>query len=186
VFHQEYHKKLQSLFENANKKTMAADLDDFFLQKLLTSRFDTSILRGAAEYLLQTQGNVTVKDLADYCNLSPRQLERIISKATGKTPRDISARLRFEYVRNAIALQPELPLTTLAHRYGYTDQSHLNKEFRRFTHMSPKEYITRFRATYAHVRFSDVILSPYPEEYHVPDDHAHLFTMPSASRDQTQ
>lgn len=169
---------LYALFESATRKTIVEMLDDYLLQKLLVSRFDASILRGASEHLLERQGNIKIKDLANYCSLSQRQLERNISRATGKTPQEIASRLRFEHVRNTMVLCPEIPLATLAQQHGYTDQSHLNKEFKRYTDMTPTKYAETFRATYAHIRPSDVALLQYPDEYTVPQYNKSLFNAP--------
>lgn len=144
--------ELQALFETATPKTLFADLDTYFLRNMMSRRVESATLQVATRYLEARKGNVKVQDLADHCNLSSRQLERVISKATGKTPRDIASRLRFEHVRNAMWRNPDISTASLASEFGYVDQSHLHKDFRHYTNLTPAEYLRQINEIYGHLR----------------------------------
>jgi AraC-like DNA-binding protein len=45
--------------------------------------------------------------------------------------------MRFEQVRNQLWNSPETNIAGLAHELGYTDQSHLSREFKRYSGTTP-------------------------------------------------
>jgi AraC-like DNA-binding protein len=48
--------------------------------------------------------------------------------------------MRFEQVRNRLWLSPETSLAQLAQELGYTDQSHLSREFKRYSGATPAAF----------------------------------------------
>ena len=47
-------------------------------------------------------------------------------------------------------------LAALAHECGYTDQAHLNREFRRFSNRTPRQFVTDLLATHELLRGAGV------------------------------
>lgn len=137
--------RLVSILDGGKESEIPALLDDYFIRQLLGWQFDDRLLMHAFNELKKQNGKIKVKDLADFCFISQRQLDRKVSHATGQSPHEIASRLRFEQVRDAIMHNPDIPLTFLAHDYGYTDQSHLVKEFRSYMNMTPSDYISLTR-----------------------------------------
>ena len=81
-------------------------------------------------------GDVRVRDLAASCNLSERQLERLFLDRVGITPKLYSRIRRFRSVLNHLEdpVSQEPPkLADVAASYGYTDQSHLVRDFHDFS-----------------------------------------------------
>lgn len=72
----------------------------------------------------------TVIEVAAQCGLSSRQLQRRTLELCGLTPKQLGRILRF---RRASTLAPQLRPSELAMECGYSDQSHLAREFRAFT-----------------------------------------------------
>lgn len=70
--------------------------------------------------------------------VSERSLERLIGRATGRTPNYWKnlARVR----RAAVALSSDLPLVELAADYGFSDQSHMNRAFKHWFGVSPHRF----------------------------------------------
>jgi AraC family transcriptional regulator len=77
--------------------------------------------------------------------VSRRQLIRMFTKATGQSPHEVAARLRFERARDAIMHNPDVSLTALAQDCGYSDQPHFNHDFRQYMGITPGEYAEMFR-----------------------------------------
>jgi len=48
--------------------------------------------------------------------------------------------MRFEQVRNRLWHHPDTSLAGLAHELGYTDQSHLSREFKRYSGTTPAAF----------------------------------------------
>jgi AraC-like DNA-binding protein len=138
--------ELEQIMRRTDDQTVISKLDDYFMRHLLTWQFTDRVLAQAFETLKKQKGAIKIKDLAEYCFVSRRQLGRKITYVTGQSPHDIASRLRFEKVRDDIMHNPDTPLTFLAHHYGYTDQSHLIKEFRQYMEMTPSHYANQARA----------------------------------------
>jgi AraC-like DNA-binding protein len=82
-------------------------------------------------------GDVKVRQLAASCNLSERQLERLFVEQVGITPKLYARIRRFRSVLDHLqdpedAERPNM--ADVAASYGYTDQSHLARDFRNFSH----------------------------------------------------
>ena len=77
----------------------------------------------------------SVKKVAKELGVSPRTLQRLIVSNTNKSPTYwiLLARAR----RAARALTESRPLAEIAEIYGYADQSHMNREFRRWFDTTP-------------------------------------------------
>jgi AraC-like DNA-binding protein len=51
--------------------------------------------------------------------------------------------VRFEQVRNALFHRPHASIADLAHALGYVDQSHLSREFKRYSGTTPAAFARR-------------------------------------------
>ncbi len=123
-----------------------AHLHDFLIAQALRVQFDQNALH-AARLLLGRQGQVKIGDLADSCHVSRRQLERTFRAVVGISPKALARKMRFEHVRDHLWRTPDCDLATLAHSCGYADQAHLTREFKRFSHRTPGQFVADMRAT---------------------------------------
>lgn len=121
-------------------------LDHALLGELLAWTGDDAILRAAGHLLRERGGSLSVTDLAAGCHRSRRQLERDFAVGVGRTPRDVAARMRFEYARRLLTCNPDLPLADVAAEAGYADQSHLARSFKRWAQLRPSEFVAQVRS----------------------------------------
>ena len=92
--------------------------------------------------LISQRGGVRMKDIAASVCLSERQLERIVRTATGASPKLLAGLIRHQLVYRELAEGRFDPMDAVE-RYGYADQSHLIRDFRRFHTMTPSEALRR-------------------------------------------
>jgi AraC-like DNA-binding protein len=63
------------------------------------------------------------------------------------------------------------PITVIAYEAGYSDQSHLVKEFKKYTGMTPKEYVnkaTKLTVNFVEFLRSNIILvNPMSDSYNI-------------------
>lgn len=140
VLHPQSAKLLTDRLQAATDSTFVSTFDDYFLERLVSWRFDSGTVKAATEYIRLRQGAVKIKELAEYCFTSQRTLERDFSKFLAQTPKDMAAKVKFEHARNYIIRWPRTPFTQVAARFGYTDQSHLTKDFRKYAGMTPSAF----------------------------------------------
>ena len=93
-----------------------------------TDQLNDAVNRAVAE-INHRSGNVKVRELAASCNLSERQLERLFVEQVGITPKLYARIQRFRSVLDHLQGFERPNLADIAASYGYTDQSHLARDF---------------------------------------------------------
>jgi AraC-like DNA-binding protein len=136
-------------------------LHDYLIECALATQFEPGALQAAARFLAQEQGQVKISALADYCHLSRRQLERHFKTALGESPKALARRMRFEKVRDSLTHEPHADLAALANEYGYADQAHLNREFKRFAQRTPAQFASEMLAVCEFLRSPGVAFVQY-------------------------
>jgi AraC-like DNA-binding protein len=126
-------------------ETAVEEIEDFLIGFRLNILYDPRQVRAAAKLLYHTKGQFRIAELADYCNLSLRQLQRQFDEATGVSPKTLGRIIRFEAIRNRLMSDPNANLTDLAYEFGYTDQAHFINDFKTFTGRTPGEYAIEMR-----------------------------------------
>lgn len=97
-------------------------------------------IQKAGTALHNAKGNLPVSNIADTAHTTVRTLERKFRESSGHTVKAVSALLRFEQARNQLWLNPETQLAALAYDLGYTDQSHLSREFKKYSGTTPASF----------------------------------------------
>jgi len=115
-------------------------IEDFLIGLRLNALFGREQVKAAARLLYRSKGQFRVAELADYCNMSVRQLQRQFGETTGVSPKTLGRIIRFEAIRDRLMSDPNANLTDLAYEFGYTDQAHFIKDFKAFTDKTPGEY----------------------------------------------
>ena len=116
----------------------------YFLQ--LPAQTDgAGLLAKAGGAMRAAGGTLQVSEVAAAAHATVRTLERKFKESSGYTVKDVSGLIRFEQARNHLWLQPDAPLAGLAHELGYTDQSHLSREFKRYSGTTPAAFARQAR-----------------------------------------
>src|SRR5262250_2678394 len=128
------------LVQGDNYQKAVEEIEDFLIGLRLNTLFDPQQVRTAAKLLYHTRGQFRVAELADYCHLSVRQLERQFDQTTGVSPKALARAIRFEAIRERLMFDPNANLTDLAYEFGYADQAHFIKDFKALTDKTPGEF----------------------------------------------
>ncbi len=99
-----------------------------------------SMLFKAGVAMRAANGTMPVSQVAAAAHATVRTLERKFRQSSGHTVKDVSGLMRFEQVRNQLWLNPDANLAGLALELGYTDQSHLSREFKRYGSTTPAAF----------------------------------------------
>lgn len=92
--------------------------------------------------IMQTEGNITVEQLATELNIGKRQLERQFIANVGVSPKLLSRIIRFQHTLQLIEQKRFNSLTMVAYAGGFYDQAHFIKDFKAFTGLNPKQYFS--------------------------------------------
>lgn len=104
-----------------------------------------SMLFKAGIAMRKANGTMPVSQVAAAAHATVRTLERNFKQSSGHTVKDVSGLMRFEQVRNRLWNYPDTNLAGLAHELGYADQSHLSREFKRYSGTTPAAFARRTR-----------------------------------------
>ena len=96
-----------------------------------------SMLYKAGVAMGAAKGTLPVSQVALAAHATVRTLERKFKRSSGYSVKDVSGLMRFEQVRNRLWFDPACNLAGLAYELGYTDQSHLSREFKRYSGITP-------------------------------------------------
>jgi AraC-like DNA-binding protein len=109
-----------------------ADLQQYCLQA--RARMAPSpVLNRAGGALRAAAGRLPVSQVAAAAHATVRTLERQFKQAAGHTVKDVAGLMRFEQACEQLWQHPAASLAGVAQQLGYADQSHLGREFKRYS-----------------------------------------------------
>lgn len=92
-----------------------------------------------------------VSTLVARSGISHRRFVELFGNAVGLTPKRYARVRRFQQLLKMLPLEPGASWAQLAVDAGYSDQPHLNREFKEFSGMTPEEYRSMAPASPGHV-----------------------------------
>lgn len=96
------------------------------------------------EYMQKNYATLTLSHLAAFFNCSIRQMQRILTTATGMTFSENIRRLRMAHASDLLT-DSQLTIQKIADVLGYYDVSNFRKVFRNTYVMTPQEYREKHR-----------------------------------------
>lgn len=91
----------------------------------------------------QQKGNIRIDQLEALTGYTCRTIQRQFRQDTGMSPKAFSRILRCQSALGSIHLQQEVSFSDLAFEFGFSDQSHFLREFKKFVSTTPCEYQRR-------------------------------------------
>ncbi|MFE9695165.1 DUF6597 domain-containing transcriptional factor [Micromonospora sp. NPDC005806] len=117
----------------------------FFADRLVAPSAEQLAVTAAVERLIDDEAIVRVADLAQACHWSSRHLQRLFADYVGVTPKWAIRRYRLVNAAERVARQQDVEWDLLVHELGYSDQSHLVRDFTGVIGMSPARYAAACR-----------------------------------------
>jgi AraC-like DNA-binding protein len=119
------------------------------LETLLRDRWASrssvpDFVREAATRLEQTHGNLRVAEMHEDLDVSRKHLAVSFSRYVGVSAKAYARIQRFVWTVDRLRSSTDVEWSRIAAEAGYSDQSHLVRDFRRVGAASPTEYLRRF------------------------------------------
>jgi AraC-like DNA-binding protein len=149
--------RLKSHVARGEYEQAATTLEEFLIQQALVRTYDPKLIRTAAKLLHHTKGQYRIAELADYCQVSVRQLQRGFQQVIGTSPKVFARILRFQEAQRRLMFDPDADLTGLTYECGYFDQAHFIKDFKAFVGKTPSEYAQHMRQMQEIIKCKDVV-----------------------------
>lgn len=137
------------LFDVVGMEDRIRLVQQYLLSHMHPERINSHMMDAVAQ-ILQRKGNVEIGRLAREIHVSSRQLERIFREHIGISPKQLSSLIRYQYVWKDVLFHPQFQVLDAVCLYGYTDQSHLMHDFKRFHGMN---FMEAKRYAVEHVAF---------------------------------
>lgn len=146
--------ELQNLFDTMEAALSIRTLNGDILVELLSQVLDRfeeakeadhtitdTIISRIKEYINENYGeSITLQDIADKFYLNPSYLSRSFKKAEGKNLITYLTEIRIKHAEKYLQ-EGQHKLAEVAFWVGYDDYSYFNKVFKRYTGISPSEYM---------------------------------------------
>lgn len=94
----------------------------------------------AIKFIEETSGEIKIAELAEQLNLSTRQLERRFKKVSGLSPKQFARTRRIRATAVDLVENNDTNWANRAAEMGFSDQSHLTREFVSVTKRSPNSF----------------------------------------------
>ncbi|GEM_PF-1006334 len=118
-------------------------IENFFIKKLYSPDKNDSIVMDAAERILNSKGRINMKALLAPYNISSRRIQQRFNENIGVSPSFFKRLIKFLYaLRQIHSLNGAANLLDVTYESGYFDQPHFNHDFKIFSGLTPKKYLS--------------------------------------------
>lgn len=114
----------------------AAAAECWITRKLGNIRADSDLLN-AVNFIIDSRGALEISELHMHTAVSARRLERLFARNMGVSPKTFSSLVRYQLLWREMTCSSGFNVLDAVEKYGYSDQSHLLKDFRRRHLMNP-------------------------------------------------
>lgn len=123
-------------------------MEAFMIDKLRNSykSSDQELLQQITSYILMYKGNVRLDTLIQHFNTNYKKIERLFHQYVGMSPKSYLRIIRVNACIDLSQFNSSCNLTAIAIDNGFFDQSHLTKEFKRITSLTPKQFFSKKRS----------------------------------------
>ncbi|KAF2328539.1 helix-turn-helix domain-containing protein [Flavobacterium nitrogenifigens] len=132
----------ESLFQQNNQ--IRVELLNSFFRSLLASKTASNqfIVDHSLNFIINNKGQFSIKQLVKYTGYTERHLERKFKECVGLNPKKFGNVVRLHHFLKLLKDKPnDANITTICYDAGFSDQSHLIKEFKKHTGITPTEYV---------------------------------------------
>lgn len=106
----------------------------------LKSKKKQRIVSSVNQCIIQSGGLVSIKELVDKLHYSERYIHEVYKERMGMSPKNFARIIQFQQALIQLEKTDIGGWTSFASDYGYYDQAHFCKEFKRNTGMTPKSF----------------------------------------------
>lgn len=139
------------LWEAGSDRARASLVEQWLLDRRYGVHPYYATCRRALDILSESAFRTGIGELCERLGLSNRHLIQQFREVVGLTPKTAARIARFHAVVRDVRDQDDVDWAATAYRFGFADQSHLIREFRRFGGVTPAEFLRRRTPDHYHL-----------------------------------
>ncbi|WP_026969177.1 AraC family transcriptional regulator [Algoriphagus terrigena] len=132
----------QKIIHAADTQERIELIEAFLLNKLNEKTTIDAIVKSTVDALMATSGSVPINAILKEDPSKRRQLERNFLKQIGVSPKQLGKMIRLQTALKLMLNQKTETFTEIAYESEYYDQNHFIKDFREFTGITPREFLS--------------------------------------------
>jgi AraC-like DNA-binding protein len=150
----------QEIFDAKTIQNKIDIIEGYIVQRLKSSQIDSDLelMRCLLNFIFEHKGNIRFDFLVKHFDLNYKKVERLFMKYVGMSPKSYIRIIRFNACINLSKINKTYSLTELALDNGFFDQSHLIREFKKITSLTPKQFFKKERS-YSEIENLNIINS---------------------------
>lgn len=123
------------------KKEMTNAVANAYLQSSQTeSKCNNSVLKPAFDYIHANKGeNVSLKQMADLCHISPSYFSRLFAKETGESYSSYLSGLKVQWAKQLLEVT-DMPVSQISEEVGFNEPGYFIKVFKKYENLTPALY----------------------------------------------
>lgn len=136
-----FHDYCARLRESGDTEQRIQLTEEFLRKRLMKTATDYDYVGHASQTIRKHHGLISLDELTDQVPISPRQLQRQFKSKFGITAKEYMRLSRLNAVQRYLQISPDISLTDLSYRNGFSDQSHFIREYKRMTSTNPRNFL---------------------------------------------
>lgn len=140
-------KELLSLIIDRNNfiEQISAFMSEYLKYYSFVSDGFISVKSGLITEIVKAHGNIKVDKLAEKTNYSTSYIDKVFHSEIGISPKNFSNIMRFQWTLNSMVVNKNtfVDYNAIISDLGYYDQSHMVKEFKKYSKYTPINYLRK-------------------------------------------
>src|SRR5690606_6368498 len=116
--------------------------EDVLLDLIKDNTTIDNIVKTTIDALLLSKGSKSISNILKTDPSKRRQLERKFMKQIGISPKQLGKAIRLQATLQMLLTQESKTFTDIGYESDFYDQAHFIKDFKEFTGITPKEFLT--------------------------------------------
>ena len=137
----------QDVIQARTTRERIETMERFLFGRLQEKSVIDNIVKSTIDAMFFSNGSKPLKTILKDDLKKRRQLERNFKKQIGLSPKQLSKVIRLQATLQLLLSETTETLTNIAYESDYYDQPHFIKDFKEFTGVTPKEFLSSDRMT---------------------------------------
>lgn len=137
------HSSIQEIVKQKNFNEKINLFNNMLRHIIFASSSQATSMKFALRKMYSVKGNISMNELAEEIGCSTRYLRKNFEQYIGISPKLFSQILKFQYSLYLLTKTKEYNIRDIIYEIGYYDQAHFINEFKKFSHLTPKEVLLK-------------------------------------------